>query len=84
LNAVTPLDDRSKTARTGPGVDDLMGKPLKEAVRNLHVRLLRKALGEAKYNQQKAARSLGLTYHQFRGLYRKYQDDLSKTHDMEG
>jgi len=38
--------------------------------------LLKKALGEAKFNQRKAAELLELTYHQFRGLYRKYQDDI--------
>jgi psp operon transcriptional activator len=35
--------------------------------------MLELALGKAKYNQKKAARILGLTYHQFRGLYRRYQ-----------
>jgi psp operon transcriptional activator len=31
------------------------------------------ALRESKYNQRKAAERLGMTYHQFRGLYRQYQ-----------
>ena len=31
--------------------------------------------------QKKAARLLGLTYHQFRGLYRKYQDEGRMTND---
>jgi len=43
-----------------------------EAVRELEIRLLRQALREAKYKQRKAAQILGLTYHQFRALYRKY------------
>jgi psp operon transcriptional activator len=47
-------------------------RPLKEAVQGLEVRLMREALRASKYNQRKAAKSLGLTYHQFRGLYRKY------------
>jgi len=51
------------------------GRPLKEAVWELQVRMLETALRKAKYNQKKAARSLGLTYHQFRGLYRRYQSD---------
>ncbi|MDM8550880.1 phage shock protein operon transcriptional activator [Desulfobacterales bacterium HSG2] len=54
-----------------PSTDDLMAKPLKEAVRELEILLLKKALKESKHNQKKAARILGLTYHQFRGLYRK-------------
>ena len=44
-----------------------------EAVRALEVQLLQRALGETKYNQRKAAQLLGLTYHQFRALYRKYR-----------
>ena len=47
-------------------------KPFTQAVQELELGLLRKALRQAKYNQRKAAESLGLTYHQFRGLCRKY------------
>ena len=47
-------------------------RPLSEQVRNLEVRLIREAMKEARYNQRKAAQLLGLTYHQFRGLYRKH------------
>src|SRR5690606_29322954 len=46
-----------------------------ETVRRFESDLLRRALDEAKFNQRKAAASLGLTYHRFRGLYRKYRDD---------
>jgi psp operon transcriptional activator len=49
-------------------------KPLTEAVQELEVRLLRQALEEARYNQRKAAQLLGLSYHQFRTLYRKYRE----------
>ena len=48
-----------------------------EAVRDLEVRLLKTSLKRARFNQRSAARSLGLTYHQFRGLYRKYADELN-------
>ncbi|MBW1933644.1 MAG: AAA family ATPase, partial [Deltaproteobacteria bacterium] len=51
-------------------------KPFGEAVRDFEIRLLRSALKEARFNQRQAARTLGLTYHQFRGLYRKYGDEL--------
>ena len=37
------------------------------------VRLIRAALSDARYNQRKAAQRLSLTYHQFRGLLRKYK-----------
>jgi len=50
--------------------------PLKEAVQALEIRFLREALKVSKYNQQKAAKRLGLTYHQFRGLYRKYAEKI--------
>jgi psp operon transcriptional activator len=39
--------------------------------------MLEKALDNARYNQKKAAQLLGLTYHQFRGLYRQYQQSTS-------
>lgn len=55
-------------------VSDNLGQlPLKTAVWKLKVRLLESALADTQYNQTDAARKLGLTYHQFRGLYRQYQ-----------
>lgn len=57
-------------------MDNLSSKPLNEAVKDLKIRLVRKALGETKFNQRAAAKRLGLTYHQFRGLYRKFHKDL--------
>jgi len=49
-----------------------LAEPLPRQVRDLEVRLIKTALRRAKFNQKKAADLLGLTYHQFRGLYRKY------------
>jgi psp operon transcriptional activator len=46
---------------------------MKEAVWDLKVQLIEKALAKSKFNQKKAAKLLGLTYHQFRGLYRQYR-----------
>jgi psp operon transcriptional activator len=54
-----------------------LSRPFEESVRDVELCLLTAALEEAKYNQRKAAELLGLTYHQFRGLYRKYKDDLA-------
>jgi psp operon transcriptional activator len=56
------------------GSPDLMTRPLKEAVWELKVQMLENALQQAKFNQKKAAQILGLTYHQFRGLYRQYKE----------
>ncbi len=52
---------------------DLLTKPFNEAVDELKIILLKKALEASRYNQKKAARKLGLTYDQFRGLFRKYK-----------
>ena len=51
---------------------------LKTAVENLEVKLLQEALEESKYNQRKASALVGLTYHQFRGMLRKYKARLSQ------
>jgi psp operon transcriptional activator len=51
-------------------------KPFSEAVLELEIQLLKRALKKAQYNQRRAAQILGLTYHQFRGLYRKHKDHL--------
>lgn len=52
-------------------------RPLQEQVKALELRLLRKALMESGFKQQAAANKLGLTYYQFRSMYRKYKDELS-------
>lgn len=51
-------------------------KLFSESIRELELKLLREAMDATKYNQKKAAELMGLTYHQFRGLYRKYQDEV--------
>ena len=48
------------------------------AVRAFEIRQLRRALRKTKFNQRQAAEMLQLSYHQFRGLYRKYNDDLQE------
>lgn len=63
----------SKKEPAVPEERDPFEKPLKQALWELKIRLLEKALKEEKYNQKGAAARLGLTYHQFRGLYRQYQ-----------
>ncbi len=49
-----------------------LNTPLREQVDALETSLLEEALRQAKYHQRKAARLLGLTYDQFRGLYRRH------------
>jgi psp operon transcriptional activator len=64
-----------------PAEPEPIDRPLKEAVWDLKVRLLENALKKCEYNQKKAAKRLGLTYHQFRGLYRQYQKKKSPAVD---
>jgi psp operon transcriptional activator len=71
-------DPPADEPQTTPSIYSL-NKPLKEAVWDLKVSLLENALKKAKYNQKIAAVLLGLTYHQFRGLYRQYQARLEST-----
>jgi psp operon transcriptional activator len=51
--------------------------PVKDAVRRLEEQYVRSALDAARHNQRQAARIMGLTYNQFRGLYRKYSKGLN-------
>lgn len=74
------LKESQNSADRGPdstATEDLMEKPFHDAVWRFKVRLLEKALKEAQYNQKKATQLLGMTYHQFRGLYRKYKEENS-------
>jgi len=44
---------------------------------------IRRALEESRFSQKKAADALGLTYDQFRGLYKKYQSYLKDDEPQE-
>jgi psp operon transcriptional activator len=46
---------------------------LKQAVQGLEIELLQRALADARHNQRKAARLLGLSYDQLRGYLKKYE-----------
>jgi len=59
-----------------PATDVDLGTALPEAIKELEIRYLKAALAKARHNQNAAAEILGLTYHQFRGLYRKHKDSL--------
>jgi DNA-binding NtrC family response regulator len=52
-------------------VDD-PGQPLPERVAAFERALCKDALERARWNQREAAEGLGITYDQFRHLYRKY------------
>lgn len=74
-----PSEALAATAQACPEVfPDLMTGPLKKALENLKFERLKKALYRTHFNQKNAAQHLGLSYHQFRGLYRKFQDRLQR------
>jgi psp operon transcriptional activator len=52
-------------------------KPFKKAIREYERQLMQEALQAAQFNQKRAAAMLSLTYHQFRGLYRRHRAHLS-------
>lgn len=63
-------EERSEIAAWTPG------DSFTDAVRRLEIGLLRRALAHARHNQRVAAKLLGLSYHQFRGVYRKHHEAL--------
>lgn len=67
----------SEKSDAGEGKQLSLEVPLAEQVKRLEIRLLKKALMEVGFKQQAAANKLGLTYNQFRSLYRKYKDEFS-------
>lgn len=46
---------------------------LREELKRHEIELIEQGMEEARYNQRKAAELLGLTYHQLRGLLKKYE-----------
>lgn len=52
-------------------------RPFKTVIEEVKIRLLKEALNAAQFNQKKAAANMGLTYHQFRSLYRRYRKQLA-------
>lgn len=59
----------------------ILDKPLTEAVKELEVLLLNRALSKSRHNQKRAANLLGMTYHQFRWLYQKHKGALGDVED---
>jgi len=72
-NKTTARQSEAKTSIQPSVESDETDKPLDQAVWELKVRLLENALIKSNFNQKKACQALGMTYHQFRALYRKYK-----------
>ncbi len=71
-------EDNAEPASSTLRVDEIIkgGKTLTESVNELECAAIKKALNESRFHQGNAAKILGISYHQFRGLYRKYKDSL--------
>ncbi|MGE5257252.1 MAG: phage shock protein operon transcriptional activator [Hyphomicrobiales bacterium] len=79
LNVRAPMagrGTRKASVDQGSAGADPLAVPMKRAVQDLEVRMLASALERSRYNQRKAAALLGLTYDQFRGLYRRHAPSL--------
>jgi psp operon transcriptional activator len=69
-------EKREEPVSKSPALDLFSDKTLPEAVNDLQIQLINNALVSAKHNQKIAAKKLGITYHQFRGLYRKLHGSI--------
>ncbi|WP_421223586.1 phage shock protein operon transcriptional activator [Aeromonas enteropelogenes] len=72
--ATTPVMPEEHSVPAG-GMTPPQALPLdlKQAVAEYEINLLKQAMQQSQYNQRKAAQLLALSYHQFRGMLRKYQ-----------
>ncbi len=78
--AQPPTATQSTPAASGPTPAVTRAEPEEEnyhaALQRFKLDFMRRALKHCRYNQKKAAARMGLTYHQFRGLYRNLKDAL--------
>ncbi|WP_413907611.1 phage shock protein operon transcriptional activator [Desulfobacula sp.] len=68
--------DESNAGESGDIMGQILKKPFRQAIGELEFYLLSKALKECRFNQKKAAKRLGLSYDQFRGIQKKYSDRI--------
>ncbi len=76
------MEPESEQAESGPvysGPSEEIPLSLyKEHMLEVELSFIKRALEENRFSQKKAAEALGLSYDQFRGLYKKYQTSLSE------
>ena len=72
-------------ASSTPHIDEIIrgDKSLTECISEFERDAIKKALTKAHFHQTNAARILGISYHQFRGLYRKYKERLDVNPSFE-
>ncbi|MBU0464439.1 MAG: phage shock protein operon transcriptional activator [Proteobacteria bacterium] len=66
------IPDESNVGESSDIIDHILEKPFRQAIAELEFHLVSKALKECQFNQRKAAKRLGLSYDQFRGIKKKY------------
>lgn len=59
-------------------LEKVMDLPFDQAVEAFKISLIARALMSSRYSQQKAARALGLTYHKFRGIFRRHRKAIEE------
>lgn len=72
LPTAPPGAPSDRPAADSAAADAAWSGSLHDAVARVEVAMLRRALAECRHHQRRAAERLGLSYHQFRGLYRKH------------
>ena len=72
--ATAAADTPPSRAKTDDANGSSLGLPLdlRDELKRHEVALIQQGMEEARFNQRKAAELLGLTYHQLRGLLKKY------------
>lgn len=76
LNPYEAAEPKLAEASVQATDDEAKAQSLVDEVRALEVRRLGEALSRCRNRQTAAAELLGLSYHQFRNLYRKYKGEL--------
>lgn len=71
-----PREDRKGERVPQEGIIPL--EEYREHMIRTELSFVRRALEENRFSQKKAAEALGLSYDQFRGLFKKYRDDLEQ------
>ena len=73
------LEDEPKEQAKEPVTTSMRQDSLDKQLARLEISLLRQALVDCRYNQRRAASSLGLTYDQLRGKIKKYGEAVIAT-----
>jgi psp operon transcriptional activator len=76
-----PALEINRSERATPG--DQFPLDFDAVIANREIELIRAALESARYQQQGAAKLLGLSYDRFRGLYRKYKRAFDQARSRE-